>query len=221
MRKILGFTLAEVLITLGIIGIVAAMTIPALISNHRKNTTVSKLKKIYTVMNQAIIQSELENGEAKDWPSAEFKTGISQYNEVLEWYNTYLSKYIRSVKLEKNPLNQGILIYFSDGTILGINENIRDMAFYIDAKALENGQTGLNKFSFRFSPKSLEGDEINNANNAGKNFEPYTWGWNGTREGLINAANGYGCSKEQNKSFCTKLIQYEGWNIPDDYPIKF
>lgn len=31
-----GFTLAEVLITLGIIGVVAAMTMPALISNHKK-----------------------------------------------------------------------------------------------------------------------------------------------------------------------------------------
>lgn len=31
-----GFTLAEVLITLGIIGIVAAMTMPALIANSKK-----------------------------------------------------------------------------------------------------------------------------------------------------------------------------------------
>ena len=31
-----AFTLAEVLITLGIIGVVAAMTMPALIANHRK-----------------------------------------------------------------------------------------------------------------------------------------------------------------------------------------
>ena len=31
-----GFTLAEVLITLGIIGVVAALTIPGLIANHRK-----------------------------------------------------------------------------------------------------------------------------------------------------------------------------------------
>ena len=32
-----GFTLAEVLITLGIIGVVAAMTLPGLIAKHRKN----------------------------------------------------------------------------------------------------------------------------------------------------------------------------------------
>ena len=41
-----AFTLAEVLITLGIIGVVAAMTLPALIQKqHRKETSV-KLKKV-------------------------------------------------------------------------------------------------------------------------------------------------------------------------------
>ena len=33
-----GFTLAEVLITLGIIGVVAAMTMPTLIQNHQKRS---------------------------------------------------------------------------------------------------------------------------------------------------------------------------------------
>lgn len=35
-KTMTGFTLAEVLITLGIIGVVAALTIPALIANHKK-----------------------------------------------------------------------------------------------------------------------------------------------------------------------------------------
>ena len=41
----IAFTLSEVLITLGIIGIVAAMTLPALIGNYQKHVTVNKLKK--------------------------------------------------------------------------------------------------------------------------------------------------------------------------------
>ena len=40
-----AFTLAEVLITLGIIGVVAALTIPALISNYQKHVWVTQLKK--------------------------------------------------------------------------------------------------------------------------------------------------------------------------------
>lgn len=39
-----GFTLAEVLITLGIIGVVAAMTIPVMISSYNKHITETRLK---------------------------------------------------------------------------------------------------------------------------------------------------------------------------------
>ena len=40
-----AFTLAEVLITLGIIGVVAALTIPTLIANYKKKQAISKLQK--------------------------------------------------------------------------------------------------------------------------------------------------------------------------------
>ncbi len=43
MRK--GFTLAEVLITLGIIGIVAALTLPSLIQKYQEKVTLERLKK--------------------------------------------------------------------------------------------------------------------------------------------------------------------------------
>ena len=66
-KTMTGFTLAEVLITLGIIGVVAALTIPALIANHKKTAVETRLKKFYSVMNQAITQSELENGDKSTW----------------------------------------------------------------------------------------------------------------------------------------------------------
>ena len=40
-----AFTLAEVLITLGIIGVVAALTMPALIGHYKKVQTIAQLKK--------------------------------------------------------------------------------------------------------------------------------------------------------------------------------
>ena len=49
----LGFTLAEVLITLGIIGVVVALTLPALIANHREKETVVRLKKAYSTLSNA------------------------------------------------------------------------------------------------------------------------------------------------------------------------
>ena len=63
----IAFTLAEVLITLGIIGVVAALTIPGVIDKYQKQETVSRLKKAYSIMQNAIKMSELENGEVSSW----------------------------------------------------------------------------------------------------------------------------------------------------------
>lgn len=43
--KLLAFTLAEVLITLGIIGVVAALTIPSLIAEYKEKQIVTRVKK--------------------------------------------------------------------------------------------------------------------------------------------------------------------------------
>ena len=51
-HKRTAFTLAEVLITLGIIGIVAAMTMPTLISKHEKKVYGTKLIQTYSILNQ-------------------------------------------------------------------------------------------------------------------------------------------------------------------------
>ena len=53
--KKFGFTLAEVLITLGIIGVVAAMTIPTLISNTNSAKFKSQYKKTLSTLNQAAL----------------------------------------------------------------------------------------------------------------------------------------------------------------------
>ena len=49
-----AFTLAEVLITLGIIGIVATMTIPTLLANYQKKVTATRLKTSYSKMMQVL-----------------------------------------------------------------------------------------------------------------------------------------------------------------------
>lgn len=49
-----AFTLAEVLVTLGIIGVVAAMTMPTLINNTGNEKYVAKLKKVQSLLGQAM-----------------------------------------------------------------------------------------------------------------------------------------------------------------------
>lgn len=64
MRKSLGFTLAEVLITLAIIGVVAAMTIPSVIINTNQQEYKTGLKKAVSVLNQAITMNMALEGLA-------------------------------------------------------------------------------------------------------------------------------------------------------------
>ena len=52
-NKKFGFTLSEVLITLGIVGIVAALTIPAIMKNYKNRLYVSELKKVYSQLTNA------------------------------------------------------------------------------------------------------------------------------------------------------------------------
>lgn len=60
--KRIGFTLAEVLITIGIIGVVAAITIPTLMQNIQDYQFKQAWKKEYSVINQAYIQMKQDNG---------------------------------------------------------------------------------------------------------------------------------------------------------------
>lgn len=57
-----GFTLAEVLITLGIIGVVAAMTIPTLIANYQKTQYITQLKKVYGSFSLALEKLLMDSG---------------------------------------------------------------------------------------------------------------------------------------------------------------
>jgi len=62
-----GFTLAEVLITLVIVGVIAALTIPTVVNNTKKHEYVSKLKKNYSVFAQVTSKIIAENGMPENW----------------------------------------------------------------------------------------------------------------------------------------------------------
>ncbi len=62
-----GFTLAETLITLVIVGIIAALTVPSLINRVQTEQTISQLNSTYTVFSQALKMAELHNGKVDTW----------------------------------------------------------------------------------------------------------------------------------------------------------
>ena len=126
-----AFTLAEVLITLGIIGVVAAMTLPALIQKqHRKETSV-KLKKFYSQMYQAILLAQNQYGEIEYWSrSGNLKDedaenqGLKNFNETKKYWETYYAPYIKTLKIERSSnssgVNQNAKIYLADGSTLDV-----------------------------------------------------------------------------------------------------
>lgn len=81
-KKKLAFTLAEVLITLSVIGLLCSLTIPNLYQKHREKVIVSKVQKFYSTLNNAYNYAILKKGSAKYW-----NTGIwteSSANEIFE-----------------------------------------------------------------------------------------------------------------------------------------
>lgn len=71
-----GFTLAEVLITLGIIGVVAAMTLPTLIQNHQKQVYVNGLKKALSISQNMVKQMQADEGVSDFGSTRLFSDGV-------------------------------------------------------------------------------------------------------------------------------------------------
>lgn len=80
-----AFTLAEVLITLGIIGVVAAMTMPALINQTNNKQHLTAYKKVYSSLSQTLTSIIADNGDSFD--------GLCQnHNDYLKLFSKYMLK---------------------------------------------------------------------------------------------------------------------------------
>ncbi len=89
MRKKFGFTLAEVLITLGIIGIVAAMTIPNLMQNWEKQARITQVKAAKSILSQAFTMAVAEHGPATDW----------DWDDRSNFARTYIFPYLKTTSI--------------------------------------------------------------------------------------------------------------------------
>ncbi len=67
MAKKIAFTLAETLIVMGIIGVVAALTIPNLNSSTADKEKVAKVKKIYQNLDDALGRAQAVYGPYDEW----------------------------------------------------------------------------------------------------------------------------------------------------------
>ena len=230
------------LITLGVIGIVAAMTFPSIVAKYQKVVTVNQLKKVYSTLLQAIDRSVADHGEVSEWNLGSMSGGVNetagQKKEHLDIFvNTYILPYFSKIRdveytsfksigykqvlnldgsISSNDLNRNEeIIILNDGTIIGV---------YMDNSANQ----GTEENPIWITTNVLFNVDINglkNPNTIGKDifvfmlntktskFSFYKYADRG-RENYLNL-----CQKRDGSSrHCGMLILIDGWKISDDYP---
>lgn len=240
-RKVqVGFTLAEVLITLGIIGVVAAMTIPTLMTNYQKKSTATQLKKTYATISNAVRLSEEENGELSGWEFEENGTSTKS----IQVFDKYLAPYLKVTKKEVNGYN--FTYYKPNGqreaslailrgksalyTMLsGVELLVNSGDIQSNPQIIGKAQTScmiIDLNGHNTKPNRFGRDAFLACINTEKGFTMHYSddGERGavqrTREQLKNGPSreGYQCSKQGRGMWCGALIQRDGWTISKDYP---
>mgnify|MGYP002765730738 FL=1 len=89
LSRLAAFTLAEVLITLGIIGVVSAMTVPTLMQNYQRQSYVTQLHKTYNEMSQALLRYQTDKNAVNLR-----EAGLTSANAV----NSFITTYLKVVK---------------------------------------------------------------------------------------------------------------------------
>lgn len=92
MQKVNAFTLAEVLITLAIIGVIAAITVPVLHANYTEQERISRVKKVYSVFANAMTFVKADGGDYV------LESG-NNIDSMKEWFDTYLAPRLVTTKV--------------------------------------------------------------------------------------------------------------------------
>ncbi len=231
-----AFTLSEVLITIGILGIVMAMTLPNLIKGYQKKATVEQLKKAYSVVSNALEMSQHENGDLKYWNVQNLGSTSDDYSMVItNFLNTYILPYMKikyncgtKCEAQKNVKRYALngqerswysqfhyIIYLDDGSILSFmldnnSQNWETLYIYYDINGNKRPNIyGIDIFTFTFYGN--DSPAIRFA------------GWNKTRAQMLSSGTRTGCSVSAGSysgQDCGALIMYDGWKISKDYPWK-
>lgn len=227
-----AFTLSEVLITLGIIGIISALTLPIIIQKYNNHVVETGLKKFYSTFNQAIIQSINENGTPDTWDywGADGTGVVNNKIYGLKSMQKYILPYLNVIDI-KDVKNRKLYILEDGSSFSTLETENREIIFYPkngEKCMLKNEADiyGVCAFVFNFFPRAVR--QVNDwrfLNNKG--MEPFLYYWNGNENNLYESTK-YGCKNGSPSGFpinikgayCTAIIQRNGWKIPAQYPRK-
>lgn len=208
------------------------MTLPTLIQSYKKKVVETRMAKFYTTFNEAIKLSEVVNGSRMDW---DFNIDTTDKDAVLAWQDKYFSPYFKYLKKEVIPFSQNYRTanWLPDGSLVVIS-SYSTWLFFPNAKDFEytcvdndlsrcypkETDGGTKWFTFVFSPKTKENETYYK-----KGLEPYCHAnFEVTSANILNPAKSQACTPERSDgehALCAKLIQINGWKIPDNYPFKF
>ncbi len=109
MQKIHGFTLAEVLITLGVIAVVAAMTLPSVFNNIRNRQLKAAFNVAYSTFSQAVLNMRQQDGDGLISRYTAYNATDKVYTYAEEFYENFYKysklKVIGNCKHNKQIMN--------------------------------------------------------------------------------------------------------------------
>lgn len=159
-----GFTLAEVLITLGIIGVVAALTIPELINNYKAARLKSQFLKSYSTIQQVF--KRMQDDEISVDPSSYTDGGSFQdvfmkylsgtqkcslYQTLCKFYDVTTDSIVYK-GIHYHYLNDGTIL-LNDGTLLMFENQTNSSIVWVtvDLNGVKNPPNieGYDTFTFQ------------------------------------------------------------------------
>ncbi len=162
-----AFTLAEVLVTLGIIGVVSAMTVPTLMQNYQRKSYVTQLHKVYNEMQQAFLQY-MNDKNAIDLREA----GLTTVDETQSFMKKYLKVVTDCGKKTKEPCFSQSYKNMNGTTVTAMNSDswggssvvlANGASVFIDHSSMYNGTVGDKKYyygAFMVDVNGLSGPNV-------------------------------------------------------------
>ncbi len=150
--KSAAFTLAEVLVTLGIIGVVSAMTVPSLMQNYQRQSYVTQLHKTYNEFTQAFLQYKNDRNalwltEAGHTRHQDMMPFMKQYFKVVQECGTTSTPCFASSYKNQNGGTYVVDTLNRGGTYYGVLAS--GVSFGIMYDALDTGTIYTDDFSYR------------------------------------------------------------------------
>ena len=244
MQKIWAFTLAEVLITLGIIGIVAAMTIPSLMTKYRKSIVETRLKDSYSIFANAIRLAESAYGTGFEPTEGISGTGWNRRNAKAVFDNYFRPFMKINYEYSDNACKELSKAYGGKSNSQMYSDNagacynlMNGTSFLFFTGRVNSSSPFMMAVQLRLAPtkkRQIDGIDVfefNIVNNAEKGLEllpgTVSAGVNLSNENLAKYCNSTSARVKVNNidysrsAFCLELIKRNGWKIPANYPLKF